>query len=154
LKSSFFRGLLEGKLTAQLAQTPDFKGNPERKVSSDLRSAGSLEDPVEAYIDHGLKHPREYALYFAEPRLRPAESRTVEIGPGFVWAQAKCAERFGGLPEDYAQLVLALWALAHGTLSFLNTKLLPPQRAAELRAACRHAVAVLLRNAEQGRKED
>jgi len=118
-----------------------------------IRSAGSLEDSVEAYIDHGLKHPREYALYFAEPRLRPAQSRTVEIGPGFVWAQAKCAERFGGLPEDYAQLVLALWALAHGTLSFLNTKLLPPQRAAELRAACRDAVAVLLRNAEQGRKE-
>ena len=118
-----------------------------------IRSAGSLEDSVEAYIDNGLTHPREYALYFTEPTLRPAESRTVEIGPGFVWAQAKCAERFGGSPEDYVQLVLALWALAHGTVTFLNTKVLPPQRAAELRAACRDAVAVLLRNAEQGRKQ-
>jgi len=116
-----------------------------------IRSTGSLEDSVEAYIEHALKHPREYELYFTEPTLRPAESRTLEIGPGFVWAQAKCAERFGGSPEDYVQLVLALWALAHGTVTFLNTKVLPPQRAAELRAACREAVAVLLQHAEQGR---
>lgn len=117
-----------------------------------IRSADSLEDSVEAYIVHGLKHPREYELYFTEPTLRPAESRTHEIGPGFTWAQAKFAERFGGSPEEYAQLVLAIWALAHGTVTFLNSKVLPPQRAEELRSACRAAVAVLIRNAEQGQK--
>lgn len=117
-----------------------------------IRAAGSLEDSLEAYIENGLKNPREYELYFTEPTLRPAESRTYEIGPGFAWAQAKCAERFGGAPEDHGQLVLALWALAHGTVSFLNTKVLPPQRAEELRGACRDAVAALLRNAELGRK--
>lgn len=119
-----------------------------------IRTARSLEDSVDAYIENGLKNPREYELYFKAPTLRPAESRTREIGPGFVWAQAKCAERFGGSPEDYSQLALALWALAHGTVSFLNTKVLPPQRAEELRAACRDAVGVVLRNAEQGRKRN
>src|SRR5215475_9680654 len=114
-----------------------------------IRSASSLEDSVERYIDVGLEHPREYQLYFTEATLRPRESRTLEIGPGFVWAQARCAERFGGSPSDYAPLVLAIWALAHGTVSFLNSRTLPPLRAEQLRAACREAVAVLLKQAEE-----
>ena len=110
-----------------------------------IQAASSLEDSVERYIDVGVEHPREYALYFTEAALRPRESRTLEIGPGFVWAQAKCAERFGGSPSDYAPLVLSIWALAHGTVLFLNSKALPPQRANQLRSACRDAVAALLR---------
>ena len=66
-----------------------------------IRSAGSLEDSAEAYIEQGLKHQREYEFNFSEPTLRPAESRTLEIGPGFAWAQAQCAERFGGSPAGY-----------------------------------------------------
>jgi AcrR family transcriptional regulator len=117
-----------------------------------IRSAQSLEDSVEAYIELALKHPREYELYFSEPTLRPPESRTLEIGPGFIWAQQKCAENLGGSPQDHAPLVLAIWALAHGTVAFLNSKALPPQRGEQLRAACRDAVANLLRNQEQARK--
>jgi len=110
-----------------------------------IQAASTLEDSVERYIDVGIEHPREYELYFTEPALRPLESRTLEIGPGFVWAQARCAERFGGSPSDHAALVLAIWALAHGTVSFLNSKALPRQRAEQLRGACREAVAALLR---------
>jgi AcrR family transcriptional regulator len=117
-----------------------------------IQSSRSLEDSVEAYIDVALKHPREYELYFSESTLRPPESRTLEIGPGFIWAQQKCAERFGGLPQDHAPLVLAIWALAHGTVSFLNSKALPPQRVEQLRAACRDAVGKLLCSQEQARK--
>jgi AcrR family transcriptional regulator len=109
-----------------------------------IQSGRSLEDSIERYIDVGVQHPREYELYFTEAALRPPESRTLEIGPGFVWAQAKCAEQFGGSPSDYAPLVLAIWALAHGTVSFLNSKALPPQRSTQLRAACKDAVAALL----------
>src|SRR5690349_410870 len=66
-----------------------------------IQGASSLEDSVERYIDVGLAHPREYALYFTEAALRPREARTLEIGPGFIWAQARCAERFGGSPSEY-----------------------------------------------------
>lgn len=114
-----------------------------------IQSARSLEESVEAYIDLALKHPREYELYFTEPTLRPPESRTPEIGPGFAWAQEKFSERLGGSPQDHAPLVLAIWALAHGTITFLNSKVLPPQRSEQLRAACRDAVALLLQHAEQ-----
>jgi AcrR family transcriptional regulator len=114
-----------------------------------IQSATSLEDSVEKYIENGLEHPREYSLYFTQATLRPRESRTLEIGPGFVWAQAKCAERFGGSPADHALLVLAIWALAHGTVSFLNSKALPPQRSEQLRAACKDAVAALLQQAKK-----
>jgi len=113
-----------------------------------IQSASSLEDSIERYIAVGLEHPREYELYFTESKLRPRESRTPDIGPGFVWAQNRCAERFGGSPSDYVPLILAIWALAHGTVSFLNSRALPPQRAEQLRAACREAVAALLKQAE------
>lgn len=114
-----------------------------------IQSASSLEDSVERYIDVGLEYPREYELYFTDAALRPRESRTPDVGPGFVWAQARCAERFGGSPSDYAPLVLAIWALAHGTVSFLNSRALPPQRSTQLRAACRDAVAALLHQAKK-----
>lgn len=117
-----------------------------------IQSSRALEDSVEAYIDVALKHPREYELYFSESTLRPPESRTLEIGPGFIWAQQKCAERFGGSPQDHAPFVLAIWALAHGTVAFVISKALPPQRVEQLRAACRDAVAKLLRSQEQARK--
>jgi len=84
--------------------------------------------------------------------LRPPVSRSPEIGPGFVWVQNQLVEHFGGSAGDHASLVLALWALAHGTVELLISKVVPPARAAELREGCRRAVAVLLREAEQKSK--
>jgi hypothetical protein len=65
--------------------------------------------------------------------------------------QKRLAERVGGSAADHASLVLALWALAHGTVELLISKVVPSARAAELREGGRRAVAVLLREAEQKR---
>jgi len=81
--------------------------------------------------------------------LRPPVSRSPEIGPGFVWRRTSWWNISEGSGGDHASLVLALWALAHGTVELLISKLVPPARAAELREGCRRAVAVLLREAEQ-----
>ena len=48
-------------------------------------------------------------------------------------AQNQLVEHFGGIWRRHASLVLALWALAHGTVELLISKVVPPARAAELR---------------------
>ncbi len=119
-----------------------------------IQAARSLEEALELYIDFALQNPWEYQLYYSQQHemLRPPVSRSPEIGPGFVWVQNQLAERFGGDAGDYASLVLALWALAHGTVELLISKVVPPARAAELREGCRRAVGVLLREAGQKSK--
>jgi AcrR family transcriptional regulator len=115
-----------------------------------IQAARSLEEALELYIDFALQNPWEYQLYFSQQHemLRPPVSRSPEIGPGFVWVQKQLAERFGGSTADHASLVLALWALAHGTVELLISRVVPSARAAELREGGRRAVEALLREAE------
>jgi AcrR family transcriptional regulator len=116
-----------------------------------IQSARSLEEAIELYVDFALRNPWEYELYYLQEheQLRPAVSRSPEIGPGFVWVQKQLAERLGGSPDEHASLALALWGLAHGTVMLLISKVVPPARAVELRAGCREAIAVLLKGAEK-----
>jgi AcrR family transcriptional regulator len=116
-----------------------------------IQAARSLEEALELYIDFALRNPWEYQLYYAREhdRLRPPVARSPQIGPGFIWVQNQLAQRLGGSPADHASLVLALWAVAHGTVELLISKVVPPARAAELRDGCRRAVAVLLDEAAQ-----
>jgi len=116
-----------------------------------IQSARSLEESLDRYIDFALQNPWEYELYFARQhdRLRPAESRSPQIGPGFLWLQKQLAERLGGTPDDHSPLALSVWSLAHGTVMLLNSKVVPPARTAELRAGCRRALEDLLKSAEQ-----
>jgi AcrR family transcriptional regulator len=115
-----------------------------------VQAARSLEEAIDLYINFALRNPWEYELYYLQEheQLRPAVSRSPEIGPGFIWLQQQLAERLGGSPEAHASLGLALWGLAHGTVMLLISKVVPPARAAELRAGCREAIAVLLKGAE------
>jgi AcrR family transcriptional regulator len=114
-----------------------------------IQSARSLEEAIDLYIDFALRNPWEYELYYLQEheQLRPAVSRSPEIGPGFTWLQQQLADRLGGPPEAHASLALALWGLAHGTVMLLISKVVPPARAAELRTGCRDAIAVLLKRA-------
>jgi len=114
-----------------------------------VQAASSLEEAIDLYINFALRNPWEYELYYLQEheQLRPAVSRSPEIGPGFIWLQQQLAERLGGSPEAHASLGLALWGLAHGTVMLLISKVVPPARAAELRAGCREAIAVLLKGA-------
>jgi AcrR family transcriptional regulator len=115
-----------------------------------VQAARSLEEAIDLYINFALRNPWEYELYYLQEheQLRPAVSRSPEIGPGFIWLQQQLAERLGGSPEEHASLGLALWGLAHGTVMLLISKVVPPARAAELRAGCREAIALLQKGAE------
>ncbi len=116
-----------------------------------IQSARSLEDAIDLYIDFALRNPWEYELYYLQEheQMRPAVSRSPEIGPGFLWLRNQLAERLGGTPDEHASLALALWGLAHGTVMLLISKVVPTARVAELRKGCRQALAVLLRGAAE-----
>jgi AcrR family transcriptional regulator len=116
-----------------------------------IQSARSLEEAIALYIDFALRNPWEYELYYLQEheQLRPAVSRSPEIGPGFIWLQKQLAERLSGSPDQHASLGLALWGLAHGTVMLLISKVVPAARAAELREGCKAAVGALLSHAEK-----
>ena len=116
-----------------------------------VQAARSLEEAIDLYINFALRNPWEYELYYLQEheQLRPAVSRSSQIGPGFTWLQQQLADRLGGSPEEHASLGLAVWGLAHGTVMLLISKVVPPARAAELRVGCREAIAVLLKGAEK-----
>ena len=116
-----------------------------------IQSARSLEEAIDLYINFAMRNPWEYELYYLQEheQLRPAVSRSPEIGPGFIWLQQQLAARLGGSPDDNASLALALWGLAHGTVMLLISKVVPAARVAELRAGCREAITVLLKGAEK-----
>jgi AcrR family transcriptional regulator len=126
-----------------------------QEVYEAVRSAKSLEQACECYVDFALRRPQEYQLYHAHYHELLGTSRdrrpdgSGEIGPSFLWVQNRLVDRLGGTPEDHVRLTLALWALAHGTAMLLISRSTPSELASELRSACTSAVAELVREAEK-----
>jgi AcrR family transcriptional regulator len=130
-----------------------------QEIFQQLEVASSVEEACERYVDYALSHPHEYELYYLHEyellfAARPASGGTLnqvfkEGRPAVELVKAKLAARFGGSPDDYVHLTLAVWALLHGTVMLLIAKMIQPEHAAEMRAACRHAVATLLRESSR-----
>ncbi len=122
-----------------------------------LADASSVEEACERYIDFALSHPNEYELYYLhEYRLLFADGRSRGITlnqtlkqkrPAVELMKSRLATQLGGAPDNYVQMVLALWGLLHGTAMLLIAKTIQPQHAAEMRSACRASLATLLREA-------
>jgi AcrR family transcriptional regulator len=111
----------------------------------------SLEEICERYIDFALRRPREYELFFEHlyEFLRAPGAPGRHEMPLFQWVLNRFAQRLGNSPAERAQLVLAIWALAHGTATLLILKAAPPGLVQEMRTACTNAVAELVRHAEK-----
>jgi AcrR family transcriptional regulator len=107
------------------------------RVRAELNAAvfesSSLEEIPRRYLAYAEAHPHEYELLRLEwARLySPARPR-----PGRVWAQAQMAERFGGRPEDYGQIVDALFLICHGTSTLLTVGVGETVAQEAMRAAC------------------
>jgi len=59
----------------------------------------------------------------------------------------RSAEWLGGAPEDHTGLILALWALAHGTASLLMSRVVPSLHETDLRSVVDKAAELLVQNA-------
>jgi len=104
-----------------------------QKLTLEMTSASTLEDMYRKQLEFAETHPREYQLLFG-----PAWTEI--FGPGRPrpitdWFLAQLAEKFGGKPEDYLKLHLALFLTTHGAASLLAAS--PNNRAnAGVRETC------------------
>jgi AcrR family transcriptional regulator len=120
------------------------------RIRRHFESGENIEEMAEAYVDHALKLPHEYQLFYSNaralsPRKGSGRARPIrESRPNFAYVEQKLAERLGGAPENHTQLALAVWATLHGTTMLLLTRAIPNGHEAELRAACRAAITALI----------
>lgn len=125
------------------------------RIRRDFEAGETIEDMAEAYVDSALRLPHEYELFYTHARALNAPRGTGrlkpirESRPNFAFVESLLAARLGGVPEDHAQLALAMWAILHGTTMLLLSKAIPPGHEEELRSACRSAVKALLDGAEK-----
>jgi AcrR family transcriptional regulator len=120
-----------------------------REVVDLLRTARTVEEAGERYLDFALSHPREYELFHLHEyelfhSLRAGRALS-EARPGLDAMKAKLAERLGGEPDDHTRLAMALWALAHGTAMLLISKTIPPESTPALRSVFTASVEILIR---------
>ena len=105
-----------------------------------LETCESMEQAGLRYYEFALDHPREYQL------LAGTIGKLNEPQPGFALLRRRSAEWFGGSPEDYTRLLLAVWSVAHGTAELLINKTAPKDVEADLRLVVPAALEVLVRN--------
>jgi AcrR family transcriptional regulator len=121
------------------------------RIRKDFEVGETIEGMAEAYVESALREPNEYELFYAHsswltpPKLAARPLR--ESRPNFAFLEQQLANRFGGQPEEYTQLALALWATLHGTCMMLLGKAIPDAHADALRCSCRTAVQALLEKA-------
>lgn len=89
------------------------------ELNADVFAASCLEEVYRRYLAYAEAHPHEYELLRLEWSQLYTPSRP---RPGRVWALAQMAARFGGRPEDYGQIVDALFLICHGACTLLTVK--------------------------------
>jgi AcrR family transcriptional regulator len=106
-----------------------------------LKSCNSLEEAGQRTFEFALARQREYEIVTAG-----LLSRINEPQPNLEFTKKRSAEWLGGSPEDYTRLVLALWAVVHGTSLLFITKSVPKGTEAELPTVLSAALGILVRN--------
>lgn len=126
------------------------------RIRKDFEDGKTIEGVAEAYVESALRDPHEYELFYSHARwLTPpklAARPLRETRPNFAFLEQQLAQRFGGSPDEYTQLALALWATLHGTCMMLVGRAIPEAHATALRHSCRIAVAAMLEKASLFRK--
>jgi AcrR family transcriptional regulator len=108
-----------------------------------LQPCRSPEEMAHAMLGLALKSPQIYELYYTQLIKKIPGER-----PNFEFTKKRCAAWLGGSAEDYSGLVLALFAMVHGTAMLLISKAVRRKNEAKMRAAFSASVQLLLRNAD------
>jgi len=123
------------------------------RIRRNFDQAKTLQDIAEMYLDFAVENPNEYQLFFTEARLlnhpkkRGVAPRPIrESRPNFAYVEQQVAKELGGKPEDYTQLTLKLWCIAHGAALLLLANGIPEGHEGELRKACLAGVKTLIDN--------
>ena len=101
----------------------------------------SLQELGQAYIDFVLRHPREYLLMNSGLLGRVSKDR-----PNLDFVIAQSSDWLGGEPGEHTPLVLALWALSHGTAMLKVSGSVREEDFPGMRAAFTRVVDILVAN--------
>ncbi|HJT70354.1 MAG TPA: TetR/AcrR family transcriptional regulator [Terriglobales bacterium] len=82
-----------------------------------LEPCRSLREFAECYLDFAFSRPREYQLLMSGLLARVRKER-----PNLNLLLQRSAEWLGGAPEDYEDLGLVLFCLAHGAVMHVLTR--------------------------------
>jgi AcrR family transcriptional regulator len=88
----------------------------QAELHAELFASSCVEEVYRRHLAYAEANPHEYEL------LRLSWPELIGSGrprPGRVWVLAQLAARFGGRPEDYGQILDALFLLCHGTSALL-----------------------------------
>jgi AcrR family transcriptional regulator len=106
-----------------------------------LEACKSLEEAGQRVFEFAMAHQREYQLITSGLLPRINEPR-----PGFELLKRRSAEWFGGSPQDYTRLVLAVFSLVHGTAMLSITKTAPKGSDNELLSVLNTTLGVVIQN--------
>jgi AcrR family transcriptional regulator len=119
-----------------------------RRIQHDLALAmepcGSLREVCQRFVEFMLHHPHEYQLANSGLFSKAGSDR-----PNLDRLKGRCAEWLGGSPDDYTNLMLAGWALSHGTAMLLISKAVPAVYEARLQTVLAETIDLLARTAAQ-----
>jgi AcrR family transcriptional regulator len=77
-----------------------------------LRPASTMRESAERYLQFALEHTYAYEVLFDSVAKPPSLQ---EPWPSFRLLRERVAKAIGGDPRQHTRLMLALWALMHGT---------------------------------------
>lgn len=119
----------------------------QKELFDALEPCRALQEMAHCYLQFALRHPKEYTLLMASPTARGIEGR-----PNLNLALHRCAQWFGGRPEQYLPLVHAIVSLIHGHAMLKISGYEPWATAAESQAALDKALDILVANQGQFQK--
>jgi AcrR family transcriptional regulator len=129
------------------------------RIREEFEQKETPEETAEAYVEYALRNRNEYLLFYSHawalnpPRGRRGPRPIRESRPNFAFTEKLLAKELGGSPKDHTQLVIALWAMLHGTAMLLLNKSFPEGHEEELRIACRAAVKTLIQSHRRGTRD-
>jgi len=87
------------------------------EINAELFSSPSIEEVYRRYLRYAEQHPHEYELL--EAAWGPYILMSGRPRPGRTWVLSQLAARFGGKPEEHAELFAVLFLLCHGAATLL-----------------------------------
>jgi len=105
-----------------------------------LRETQSPREVCERYISFALERPYDYQLLTESWTLTHT---LAEPKPSFDLMKERLAGRFGGQPEEYHRLTLALWAMLHGMVTLAIAGKADKNLQRDMRQACLEAFETL-----------
>lgn len=117
----------------------------QQEISVVLDPADSLQEVCRRYLEFMLAHPHEYQMINSGLFSKVGAGR-----PNLELIKKRSAGWLGMSEEECIKVVLAGWALSHGTATLLISKAAPPAYATKLGNIMAETMDLLVKNACAG----